>query len=190
MKQNVNATRAVLLVIDVQKGAMKDHMASLPGKIAEFIDRWKAAGGEVAFFAYRNYPGSPCERFLDWAEMQGPPATDICDELVRHVEEVFEKSYYSVFTDEFRREMNEHGWDTIVCCGIDTAACIQKTALDIFDLGKRPFVVEELCASGAGEEAHEAALVALRRAIGLRQVGSQEEALGLLANQEVCREAA
>jgi len=159
---------------------MKEHMSALPGQIAEFVRRWKAKGGAVAFFRFINYPGSPCERFLDWREMQGPPATDFCDELLPVLDNSYEKAFYTALTPEFLAKVRENGWDMMVCCGIDTAACIQKTALDIFDQGWRPFVISDLCASGAGDEAHDAAIVALRRAIGLRQVGTSEEALAYL----------
>lgn len=175
--------KVLLAVIDMQVGSLKPHMGDFPERIAAFIPRWREKGGEVAFFRFINYPGSPCERFLDWAKMQGPPETELCDPLAPLAETVYDKMCYTALTPEFLSVLKEKDWDTIACCGIDTAACIQKTALDIFDLGKRPFVIEDLCASGAGGEAHDSAIVALRRSVGERQVGTSDDALRLLDPQ-------
>lgn len=159
---------------------MKDHMGDLPIRIAEFTREWKKRGGSVAFFKFINTPGSSCERFLDWTQMQGPPDTDYCDELLPVMANSYDKGFYTALTPEFLDEVKRQGWNMMMCCGVDTAACIQKTALDVFDLGWRPFVITDLCASGAGKEAHEAALIALDRAIGMRQVGTGEKALSFL----------
>lgn len=172
--------KAILAIVDMQIGSLKPHMGDLPERIAAFIPQWRAKGGAVAFFRFINYPGSPCERFLDWDKMQGPPETDICAPLDALAETVFDKMYYTALTPEFLTWLKDKDWDTIACCGIDTAACIQKTALDIFDIGKRPFVIQDLCASGAGDEAHDSAIIALRRSVGERQVGTSDDALALL----------
>ena len=155
-------------------------MTHLPGQIAEFIPKWTQLNGEVAYFRYINYPGSPCEKFLHWNKMQGPPETDLCDELVSLADDVHDKTYYTAITDAIRRKIEESNYAFVACCGIDTAACIQKTALDLFDIAIRPLVLTDLCASGAGEEAHEAGLVSLRRAVGEDQVVSSSQALELL----------
>ncbi|HWD40045.1 MAG TPA: isochorismatase family protein [Fimbriimonas sp.] len=174
------SSKPVLAVIDVQVGSFKPHMQGLGEQIAEFAREWQGRGGSVLAFKYVNVKGSPCERFLDWREMYAPPETDLVESLSGFEQESVCRNVYSAVTPELKGLVGDDRSAVVCLVGIDTAACVQKTALDLFDAGIRPFVVEELCASGAGDSAHDAAIESLKRSIGLRQVGSREQAFRLL----------
>jgi nicotinamidase-related amidase len=176
---------SILLVIDVQVGSVKSHMEDLASRIGGFAREWALRGGLEMVFKYVNEPGSACERFLDWREMYGPPETDLVPELRAWEAVAITRTQYSAVTEELKGWTETHPRSTVLLCGIDTAACIQKTALDLFEQGVHPYVLADLCASGDGVEMHEAAIAVLRRAIGVRQVGTSVEALKLFAKQNV-----
>jgi nicotinamidase-related amidase len=56
--------------------------------------------------------------------------------------------------------------DEIDICGVDTDACVLKTALDLFDLGYRPHILIDACASSNGHEYHRRAEEIIRRQLG------------------------
>jgi nicotinamidase-related amidase len=161
---------ALLLVVDMQKGHIKPEVEHIVPRVKDFIERWNVPGGKVVFTCYKNYPGSPCEKFLDWHRMYGPPETDIHPELRPFAYHTVEKTFYTALTPELQTFIKSNDISTLLLCGTDTAACVMKTALDAFDAGIRPLILSDLCASGDGEVTHQAALTALRRAIGAEQV--------------------
>ena len=76
-----------------------------------------------------------------------------------------------MFCDERGRRLTEEsGWKEVVIRGLDTESCVLKTAVNAFELGYTPLVVEDLCASHAGREAHEAGIFVASRFIGKKQI--------------------
>ena len=55
-------------------------------------------------------------------------------------------------------------------CGVDTDQCVLMTATDLLQHDIVPIVLEDLCASAAGPQYHQAGLFLLRRLIGNEQV--------------------
>ena len=70
--------------------------------------------------------------------------------------------------------MNEKGWQTFLLAGVDTGACVMATTFDLFDWGRQPILLADLCGSGGEKAHHEAALKAAERAIGAEQVLKSE----------------
>lgn len=71
--------------------------------------------------------------------------------------------------------------ERVLLAGIDTDMCVLKNAMDGFDLGLRPIVLVDCCASTAGLQAHLAGLAVLARNIGadqLQEAGLSEGYLG------------
>ena len=165
-------SNAVLVVVDVQNGFITRHSKAVVGVIADVVASWKAAGGDVWFSRYANYPGSPFERFLRWNRVQASPEIDIVEELREAATGavVLDKTIYSVFDEAGRDLAKARRWTEFVFCGIATESCVLKSAVDAFELGYTPWLVHDACASDAGPTAHDAGLVVARRSIGEGQV--------------------
>jgi nicotinamidase-related amidase len=166
--------RPVLVVVDVQNGFIREASRHVVPVIAELVDRWQAAGHDVVFTRYFNFPGSQFERLFAWTSLQGSPETDIVPELAESAERataVVDKQIYSLFTPEGEELVRRHGWTDLYICGIATESCVLKTAADAFERGDlTPWLLEDASASHAGPAAHEAGILVARRFIGPSQV--------------------
>ena len=129
------------------------------------------------FTRFLNMEGSPFETLMGWQELRSGPDTDIADELADVAHTVVDKNFYSAFTNEFRRLAALEDWKTLLICGIATESCVAKTAVDAFEQNLRPIVVSDACASDAGDEAHQAGLLVLRRFIGKEQIMTLDDVL-------------
>src|SRR5688572_3256269 len=78
--------KAVLIVVDMQNGFIREESQHVVPKVVDLVDRWQAAGGDTVFTRYINYPGSPFERIIRWSKLQTSPEIDIVPELVSYVE--------------------------------------------------------------------------------------------------------
>lgn len=163
---------SVLVVVDVQNGFIRPPSAPIVSVIADLVTRWQHASGEVVFTRYINYPGSPFERLIHWEKLQHSPEIDIVPELAPLAEGsiVLDKTIYSLFSTEGIQLVQEKGWRDIYICGIATESCVLKTAVDAFELDLTPWVLADASASHAGQEAHDAGMLVIRRFIGLDQI--------------------
>jgi nicotinamidase-related amidase len=170
-----------LLVVDVQRCFLNGFTQHIPARIARLIARGEH--DPILFTRFVNAPGGPYRRFLDWHGCAGEPDTSLAAELDDHVHAglVFTKPGYAGISDELATHLRERGYEQIVLAGIDTDMCVLKVALDVFDLGIRPIVLVDCCASTAGLQSHLAGLAVLARNIGadqLRDAGLGEGLLG------------
>ncbi|GLW31227.1 cysteine hydrolase [Actinoplanes regularis] len=163
---------SVLVVVDVQNGFIRPPSAPVVPIIADLVERWQQAGGEVVFTRYLNYPGSPFERMIHWEKLQESPEIDIVPELASLADKsiMLDKKIYSLFSTEGARLVREKGWQDLYICGIATESCVLKTAVDAFELDLTPWVLAEASASHAGQEAHDAGMLVIRRFIGQGQI--------------------
>ena len=83
---------------------------------------------------------------------------------------IFEKSIYTAFNNELVNYIKEKNIDTIYLCGIDTEACVFKTALDLFENNYNVKVIKEYCMSHNGQEVHNNALMILEKLIGKQNI--------------------
>jgi nicotinamidase-related amidase len=164
---------AVLVVVDVQNGFIRAESQHVVPIIADLVSRWQGGGGDVVFTRYLNYPGSPFERLIHWTELQTSPQIDIVPELKGYAESataIVDKTIYSLFSEEGRALVSEHGWTDIYVCGIATESCVLKTAVDAFELDLTPWLLEDASASHAGSAVHDAGVLVTSRFIGPDQV--------------------
>ncbi len=171
----MNVSSSVLVVVDVQRGFVRPTSEHVVPIIADLVDRWQRGGAATVFTRFANGPGSPYERLIGWTEMQ-PGSSDVelapeLSALADRATAVLDKETYTAFAPEFARLVRRHGWTDLLLCGIATESCVCKTAVDAFERGDlTPWVVQDACASHAGQEAHEAGLLVTRRFIGRRQI--------------------
>jgi nicotinamidase-related amidase len=165
--------KPVLVVVDVQNGFITEYSQSVVPVIADLVRRWQAACGDVVFTRYLNYPGSPFERLIGWTKMTDGPQTELVSELTPYVgpqTPVIEKYIYTLFTPEGTNLVDERGWTDLYVCGIDTEICVLKTAVDAFEHGLTPWILEDASASHSGPKAHAAGLFIAGRFIGTNQI--------------------
>jgi nicotinamidase-related amidase len=170
-----------LLVVDVQLGFLNPFTRHIPGRIVRLIDRGEY--DPILFTRFVNKADGPYHRFLDWHECAGEPDTLLAPELERFAgpDRVFTKLGYAGLSDELATHLRERGYEQIALAGIDTDMCVLKVALDVFDLGIRPIILVDCCASTSGLQSHLAGLAVLARNIGadqLRDAGLGEGRLG------------
>mmetsp|Transcript_26894 Transcript_26894/g.31055 ORF Transcript_26894/g.31055 Transcript_26894/m.31055 type:complete len:167 (-) Transcript_26894:50-550(-) len=72
---------------------------------------------------------------------------------------VFEKTKFSMMTDEVTKYFESFGRDTVVLYGIETHVCVQQTALDLAEMGVKVHLITD-CVSSS--DAHKRA-TALQR---------------------------
>jgi nicotinamidase-related amidase len=165
---------AVLVVVDVQNGFIRDASAPVVPTIVDLVDRWQEARGDVVFTRYVNYPGSPFERLINWSECMTSPQIDIVDELQPYADNataVIDKRGYGLFADAAGAALvAERGWRDIYVCGIATESCVLATALGAFEADLTPWVLEDASASHAGQHVHDAGILVAQRFIGAGQV--------------------
>jgi nicotinamidase-related amidase len=170
-----------LLIVDVQVGFLNPFTSHIPKRIARLIERGDYS--PVLFTRFINIPDSPYWRFLNWRACAAPPETDLAPELVSFAQSdlTFAKPGYAGISDELLGHLQSSGWDQITIAGIDTDMCVLKIAMDIFDMGIRPIILVDCCASTSGLQSHLAGLAVLARNIGaeqLRDAGLSEGWLG------------
>jgi nicotinamidase-related amidase len=163
-----------LLVVDVQNGFLNRFTAHIPGRVAALIAR--EGSDPVLFTRFVNAPGGPYHRFLDWHECAEPPETDLAPELAALADpaRVYTRPGYTGISEALAADLRASSLEEIAVVGIDTDMCVLKVAMDVFDLGIRPVVLMDCCASTAGLQAHLAGLAVLARNIGadqLRDIG-------------------
>jgi nicotinamidase-related amidase len=159
-----------LLVVDVQKGFVNEFTRHIPARIARLIERDRP--DPILFTRFVNTPESPYSRFLDWTDCSDPPETDLAPEVTgfARMDRLFAKPGFAGISDELRDFLTARKFEEITVVGIDTDMCVLKIALDIFDLGVKPVVLTDCCASTGGLQAHLAGLAVLARNIGAAQL--------------------
>jgi nicotinamidase-related amidase len=155
-----------LIVIDVQQGFVNAATAAIPARVDALQRRFDL----VAASRFVNPPGSAFRRLLDWPRFAPGSGEAALAWTPRADAPVFEKAAYSALDDGLRAWLRARGVATVHLAGIATDNCVLKTAVDLFEAGWRPVVVEDCCASHGGPECHEAGLLLLRRFIGVRQL--------------------
>lgn len=176
--------KPVLVVVDVQNGFVRDASKHVVPVIRDLVERWYEDGGDIVFTRYLNYPGSQFERLIHWTKLQHSPEIDIVDELASLADQataVVDKTIYSLFNTEGTELVREHGWTDLYVCGIATESCVLKTAVDAFELGLTPWLIEDASASHAGDSVHQAGVLVTSRFIGKGQIiRTSEVPFGLL----------
>jgi nicotinamidase-related amidase len=159
-----------LLVVDVQNGVLNAITGHIPARIAQLIARGDHA--PLLFTRFVNPPGSPYREFLKWDACAAEPETCLAPEVAPFARPdlTFTKPGYAGIPDELAAYLRDHRDQTVAVVGIDTDMCVLKVAMDIFDLGIRPIILCDCCASTAGLQAHFAGLAVLARNIGADQL--------------------
>jgi len=154
--------KKLLLVIDVQKDFINDITIEYTDKIEELINSNEY--DDVAFTKFMNNKDSKWYRELKYNGCLDEVGQEIVIDAKKY--KIFEKTIYSSVSEEFEEYLKENDITQIYLCGFDTDACVQKTALDLFEKDYDVYVLKDYCMSNAGIELHNVIIDNLKRLIG------------------------
>lgn len=75
----------------------------------------------------------------------GPTVPEIG--IDRNADNVMAKTCFTMCLPEVERKLTDAGIKSVILCGIETQACIQKTALDLLERGLDVHVIADACSS-------------------------------------------
>ena len=157
---------SLLLIIDVQRNFINENTESLISKINEFIK--KSNYNYIAFTKFINDENSNFYKVLNYKGCINEYDREIAIETKDN--KIFNKRTYTALTDELKKYISEKNIETIYLCGIDTDACVFKTALDLFDSNYNVKILKDYCMSHSGVEDHNMAIHLLKKLIGANNV--------------------
>jgi nicotinamidase-related amidase len=166
----IDKNKVVLLVVDMQNGFLGRRAQSVIASVEKLVKEFEKRGLPIVFTRFYNEQHSQYERLIGWTRLRETPETDLHPDLQAYAKNIVDKTIYSAFTPEFISMVESHDWQQVVICGVATDGCVLKSAVDAFERDLVPFVVEDACASHAGEDVHNAGLMLLSRFIGKNQV--------------------
>lgn len=158
--------RKLLLVIDVQNDFINDNTRNYVSKIKSLIDSNNYE--EIAFTKFINDEESIWVKDLNYKGCISEFGRKIVFDTGNN--KIFEKKIYSALNDEFKDYVLLNSIDQIYLCGFDTDACIQKTALDLFENCYDVFILKDFCMSHSGVFFHNIAINNLKRLIGEKRI--------------------
>lgn len=156
----------LLLVIDVQKDFVNEITKEYVKKIQELIDLQEYKN--IAFTKFINSEESLWYKKLEYKGCITQEGQAIVLDTLNY--RVFEKNIYSALNNELKEYIKDNEVEEIFLCGFDTDACVQKTAIDLFENGYEVYVLENYCMTCAGREVHNSVIDNLRRLIGKKSV--------------------
>ena len=156
----------LLLVIDVQKDFINENTNPILLKIEELVnsDNFK----NVVFTRFINDVNSIWYKELNYKGCMNEEGRNIVIDTKDY--KVIEKRIYTAYNDELKLYIDTNNIRTIYLCGIDTDACVLKTALDLFENNFDVKVIEDCSMSHSGIEYHNYAINMLKKLIGRQNV--------------------
>lgn len=155
-----------LLIIDVQHGFINQSTKHIP----LLVEREQEHYEYIIVTQFVNPEGSFYRKLMKWNRF-APDSADIkLAFMPKKGALIIEKHIYSCINDKVMKWIRDRGINTIYLCGLDTDFCVAKCAVDLFENGIEPVVIERLCASHSGIQYHNYAIKALKRFIGLEQI--------------------
>lgn len=157
---------ALLLIIDVQKNFINDNTKKIPNKITNLIN--KNHFDYIAFTKFINDEISNFYKILNYKGCINENDRKIV--LDTQNNKVFTKRIYTAVNDEFKTYIKENEIEKVYLCGIDTDACVLKTAIDLFENNIDVKVIENCCMSHSGKRYHNYAIKMLKKLIGKESI--------------------
>ena len=152
----------LLLVIDVQNDFVNENTKEYVDKIQKLVNSNDYEN--IAFTKFINSKDSLWYKKLNYEGCLTKEGQNIVIDTKNH--KVFEKTIYSAFNEELKQYIRDSGIKKIYLCGFDTDACVQKTAIDLFENEYDVYVLKDYCMTNLGIELHNVIIDNLKRLIG------------------------
>lgn len=157
--------KTLLLVIDVQKDFVNDKNLVVLKKISELVDSNKY--DDVVFTRFLNSKESAWYKKLDYKGCMSEEGRKIAINTKKY--KIMDKTIYSAVNKELENYIKDNKIEQIYLCGFDTDACVQKTAVDLFEKNYDVYVLKDYCMS-YNIELHNTIIENLKRLIGEKSV--------------------
>lgn len=158
----------VLVVIDLQVGFINDKTIKVANNIRDLLDSGEYSA--VIATKFTNMPGSSFDSFLGWRGMLDEKEKELLPIVEEYADIIVNKCSYScVKNTNFIQSLValcDGLPDEVTLVGVDTDACVLATAIDLFEIGIKPIIIENCVGSSGGDECHEAGMLLLERSIG------------------------
>ena len=158
--------KKLLLVIDVQNDFINDNTKNTLIKIKELVNSNNF--DLVAFTRFINDEDSIWYKKLNYKGCMTKEQQKIVIDTENN--KIFDKKIYTAVNDELKDYIRENDISEIYLCGFDTDACVQKTAIDLFEQNYEVYVLKDYCMSHRGEELHNIIIDNLKRLIGIDSI--------------------
>lgn len=126
--------------------------------------------GEIVFLQFINKKGSRFEKQLKWKKFQNKKDQEILKEIKINIPKNYKKFKHYNYSILTREVLNEIKNKEIYICGFYTNLAIIKTAIDLFDLNKKCFIIEDACAAQFKQSFKNSAIESLTHIIGKKQI--------------------
>lgn len=153
---------SLLLVIDLQKNFINENTKSVPDNISNLINTNRF--DYVVFTKFVNDINSQFYKILGYKGCLNTEDRRIVIDTNNN--KIIEKKIYTALNQELVQFIKEKNIGIIYLCGIDTDACVLKTAIDLFENNYNVKVIEDCSMSHSGIEFHEYAIKMLEKLIG------------------------
>lgn len=158
--------KRLLLVIDAQKDFLNEFTKNTLSKIKELVNSSKFE--LIAFTRFINDENSIWYKKLNYKGCMTKEGQAIAFDTNNY--KIFDKNIYTAVNDEFKKYIQENNISEIYLCGFDTDACVQKTAIDLFEQNYDVYVLKDYCMSHKGKETHDLYIHNLARLIGKNKI--------------------
>ena len=157
---------SLLLVIDLQNNFVNDLTENIPDKVKMLLESKRF--DNVVFTKFINDENSQFYNVLDYRGCIKESDRAIVVDTGNA--KIIEKNFYTAYNDELVKYIKDNNINTIYLCGIDTDACVLKTALDLFENNYDVKVIEDCSMSHSGKEYHDWAIMMLQKLIGKQNI--------------------
>ncbi len=133
--------KKLLIVIDVQKDFINEKNIDVLKRIIDLLNSNKY--DDIVFTKFINSKESIWYKKLKYEGCLTEEGRKILIDTKNY--KIFEKKIYSAVSDELEQYVKENNINEIYLCGFDTDACVQKTAIDLFEKNYNVFVLKDYC---------------------------------------------
>lgn len=156
----------LLLVIDVQNNFINENTSKVLDNIKNLVN--SKMYDIVAFTRFINDEDSIWYKKLSYKGCMTKEQQEIVIDTKNY--KIFDKKIYTALNEELKKFITENNIKEIYLCGFDTDACVQKTAIDMFEQNYNVYILKDYCMSHIGEETHNAYINNMKRLIGKDRV--------------------
>ncbi|MFN6497521.1 MAG: isochorismatase family cysteine hydrolase [Nostoc sp. DedQUE01] len=157
-----------LFIIDIQNGFIAQDTSYVVQRIKSLLEQ--SIFDNVVFTKFINTVDSPYVKYLNWHQLLSETEQKIVDDIKPFAKVIFEKTVYTACNKETLKFLKERNIQRVFICGIDTEACVLKTAIDFFENNIITSVLSYYSASNGGDHYHQAAILVLSQLIGISNI--------------------
>ena len=162
-----------LIVIDAQKYFLnkwtEPKVKPILNNIKNYLNINLQKYSLIYFTIFMNDKNSPSWLISGWKDCTRSPDIDLFDELKNFTNKnnvVYKNVLSAAKKPQIIEALKENKVQEVHLCGFDTDCCVLATDYDLFDLGLKPVILENLTWSTSKDKLHNAAIKMVNKNIG------------------------